>query len=154
MMIDVSLILDPDFNFTSRVKPYLEDIVESQYSTRKQLEKTTWTAVSAFEHILTMPGIINEALKRLRGGRIQVELEDNDIKEMVHAMKYSATILLIGMVFSSIVIGSSLIVLASHYSFSEICCSNIWNLTILGYVGAVAIAVYAVYFVLVKRRPD
>jgi ubiquinone biosynthesis protein len=154
MMIDVSLILDPDFNFTSRVKPYLEDIVESQYSTRKQLEKTTWTAVNAFEHILTMPSIINETLKRLRGGKIQVELEDNDIKEMVHAMKYSATILLIGMVFSSIVIGSSLIVLASHYSFSEICCSNIWNLTILGYVGAVAIAVYAVYFVLVKRRPD
>jgi hypothetical protein len=80
-----------------------------------------------------------------------VELHDSDITRMRHSMRESASIVLIGMVVASLVVGTSIVVLALQPQLAPGMCMGFWNLTLVGYLAAVGVAVYALYYAVRKK---
>ena len=154
MMISINTRIDPSFNFPSRVEPYLRDILRHQYFSAEKAKRTTNTLVTSLESYLELPKSLNRTFKRIAEGRLKLEIIDMDIRELSHSIKYASSIVLLGLVASALVIGASLVVLATQPSLATSACSRIMNLTLLGYLFAVALAIYAIYWVVVKKKPE
>ncbi|MDT8358475.1 MAG: hypothetical protein RQ758_08245, partial [Methanomicrobiaceae archaeon] len=63
----------------------------------------------------------------------------------------SASILLIGVVVASLVVGTSIVVLALQPQLAPGLCMGFWNLTLAGYLAAVVVAIYALYYASRKK---
>jgi ubiquinone biosynthesis protein len=151
MMSDHGERLDPEFNFVRRVSPYLDEIAESRYFSEEMLRRGLQSAVEVGEDLTAIPHSVNRALERIAGGGFSVELHDSDITRMRHSMRESASIVLIGMVVASLVVGTSIVVLALQPQLAPGMCMGFWNLTLLGYLAAVGVAVYALYYAVRKK---
>jgi len=154
MMISVNTKIDPSFNFPSRVRPYLEDIMRHHYISEDKIRQTAGTIFSSVESVLELPKSLNRTFKRISDGKLRLEIIDMDIRELSHSIKYASKIVLLGLVASALVIGSSLVVVATHPSVSTAICSDIMWATLLGYLFAVILAIYAIYWVVVKKHPE
>jgi ubiquinone biosynthesis protein len=154
MMISINSRIDPSFNFPSRVDPYLKEILRHQYLSAEKARRTATTVVTSMESYLELPKSLNQTFKRIAEGRLKLEIIDMDMRELSHAVKYASSIVLLGLVASALVIGASLVVLATQPSLAGIACSRIMSLTLLGYLFAVALAVFAIYWVVVKKKPE
>ncbi len=148
MMLSVIEQLDPSFNFNRSVGPYLSDLARPRLYQRGDIHRAARHASDVAASARDFPLTLNRALHRLAGGDFSIELKDTSTREMALAMKYSSSMLLVGLVISSLVIGSSLIILAAGLPFDTFACSTIIDLTLVGYVAAVIIGIYAVYSVL------
>lgn len=154
MMISINTKIDPSFNFPSRVRPYLEDIMRHHYFSEDKIRQTAGTIFSSVESALELPKSINRTFKRISDGKLRLELIDMDIRELSHSMKYASKIVLLGLVASALVVGASLVVVATHPTVSTAVCSDIMWATLLGYLFAVSLAIYAIYWVIVRKHPE
>ena len=154
MMISINTKIDPSFNFPSRVRPYLEDIMRHHYISEDKIRQTAGTIFSSVESVLELPKSINRTFKRISDGKLRLEIIDMDIRELSHSIKYASKIVLLGLVASALVIGASLVVIATHPSVSTAVCSDIMWATLLGYLFAVILAIYAIYWVVVKKHQE
>jgi ubiquinone biosynthesis protein len=154
MMISINTKIDPSFNFPSRVRPYLEDIMRHHYISEDKIRQTAGTIFSSVESVLELPKSLNRTFKRISDGKLRLEIIDMDIRGLSHSIKYASKIVLLGLVASSLVIGASLVVVATHPSVSTAVCSDIMWATLLGYLFAVILAIYAIYWVVVRKHPE
>ncbi len=145
MMLSVVERLDPTFNFNRSVSPFLAELGTPHLYQRGDIHRAARHASDVAASVREFPLTLNRALHRLAGGDFAIELKDTSTREMALAMKYSSSMLLIGLVISSIVIGSSLIILAAGLPFDTSACTMIIDLTLVGYIAAVIIGIYAVY---------
>ena len=148
MMLSVAERLDPSFNFNRSVSPFLAELATPRLYQKGDLHRAARHASDVAASLRDFPLTLSRALHRLADGDFSIELKDTSTREMALAMKYSSSMLLIGLVISSLVIGSSLIILAAGLPFDTHACGTIVDLTLLGYVVAVIIGIFAVYTVL------
>ncbi|MBT8506911.1 hypothetical protein AZH53_00510 [Methanomicrobiaceae archaeon CYW5] len=148
MMLSVAERLDASFNFTRSVSPFLAGLATPRLYQRGDIHRAARHASDVAASVRDFPLTLNRALHRLAGGDFAIELKDTSTREMALAMKYASSMLLIGLVISSLVIGSSLIILAAGLPFDTAACTTIVDLTLIGYIVAVIIGIYAVYTVL------
>ncbi|MDH7594192.1 MAG: AarF/UbiB family protein [Methanomicrobiales archaeon] len=154
MMISISTKIDPTFNFPSRVQPYLEEIMQHHFISAERWRRDADSALSSLESLVELPKSLNRTFQKISEGRLRLEIADLDMQELTHTIKYASKIMLLGLTVSSLVIGASIVVMATQPSLSSTQCSGIMRATLIGYLFAVGLAIYAIYWVVVKRRPE
>ncbi|MDG6257441.1 MAG: AarF/UbiB family protein [Methanomicrobiaceae archaeon] len=148
MMIDTNSHLDPSFNFPSRVRPYLTDILRHRYLSADAVKRASQSALDLGRSAAELPRSLNTALVRFSSGPVRLDFATDDVADLGTSIRFAASVLLIGMVSSALLIGSSLVVLAMDRPMSPGICSTISSLTLLGYAAAIAIGIAAIAYVL------
>ena len=151
MMIDINVYLDPSFNFTERVRPYLTEILHHRYLSAEAVKRASQSVLDIGESAMELPRTLNTAIKTLSAGPLRIDFATDDVQDLGASIRFAASVLLIGMVSSAFVIGSSLVVLSMDQPMASGICSTIGKFTLGGYVSAIAIGIVAIIYV-VRRH--
>jgi len=140
MVADIGLKLDPEFNFTRYVEPYLEDLATRNVTAQEMANQVRRSATTALEGLIELPGNLNSILRRFSSGSLRLEIVDTDLQRLQHTMDRSTDKILVGLIISALVIGSSLVIFASRggVGLAELFAT-------LVYISAVVMGFYAVY---------
>jgi len=147
MIFDVAVKLDPCFNFNQRVRPYFEEIVAGSYLSSDTFRKLPLSLMEMAEGFMNLPRAINQTLRNLGNGDFKLEIEANDLKTLSTSIQDASERILIGLIASAIVIGSSLVVYASDTPIT----GNLFYLTFLVYIIAIIIGIIALVRLMKKK---
>jgi ubiquinone biosynthesis protein len=147
MIFDVAVKLDPGFNFNQRVRPYFEEIVAGSYLSPDSFRKLPLSLMEMAEGFMNLPRAINQTLRNLGNGDFKLEIEANDLKTLSSSIQDASERILIGLIASAIVIGSSLVVYASDTPIT----GNLFYLTFLVYIVAIVIGIIALVRLMKKK---
>jgi ubiquinone biosynthesis protein len=151
MVLDIGLRLDPKFNFEKEITPYLKKLADTNTLSAAYLKRASTSLLEAADALFDMPRNLNLMLRRLSTGSFKLEIVDTDIQKLQMSLDRASDKLMIGMVVGSLVVGSSLVLLASPVSLPK----EISWIAILGYTAAVLAGFYAIYHVIfLKFRMD
>lgn len=104
--------LSPDFEIIESMKPYVERFMKKRISLGK-LQKDFYTAGLNWEVLLRdLPGDTRQLIKLLKQGKIHIEFEHKGLEPMLRTHDRISNHIAYGIVLSSLIIGSSLIVLS------------------------------------------
>jgi ubiquinone biosynthesis protein len=145
MVADIGKSLDPEFNFSSYVGPYMEELEEKDYAARELVRRARQSATAALEGMFELPTNLNNILKRFSTGAIKFEVADADLQRLQHIMDRSSDKVLVGLITAALVVGSSLVIFASRTTIT----GPLLLLASLVYAVAVIIGFIALYYSLV-----
>ncbi len=145
MVADIGRSLDPEFNFSAYVAPYMEDLEEKDYAGREIMRRARQSATMAFEGMFELPMNLNNILKRFSTGAIKFEVAEEDLERVQHIMDRSSDKVLVGLITAALVVGSSLVIFASRATIT----GPLLLLASLVYAVAVIIGFIALYYSLV-----
>ncbi|MDD1660174.1 MAG: AarF/UbiB family protein [Methanomicrobiales archaeon] len=141
MVADIGVRLDPEFNFTRYVEPYLEDMAARDVTAQEVANRVRRSATTALEGFIELPGNLNAILRRFSSGAIRLEMVDTDLQRLQHAMDKSTDKILVGLIIAALVIGSSLVIFSSRAGAAGI--ADLF--ATLVYMSAVVMGFYALY---------
>jgi ubiquinone biosynthesis protein len=147
MIFDVAVKLDPGFNFNERVRPYFEEIIRSSYLSSEAFRKLPISLMEMAEGFMNLPRAVNQTLRNLGNGDFKLEIEAEDLKTLSSSIHDASERILIGMIASAIVVGSSLVVYASDTPIT----GNLFYLTFLVYIVAIIIGILALFRLMRKK---
>ncbi|MDI9632505.1 MAG: AarF/UbiB family protein [Methanolinea sp.] len=144
MVLDVGVTLDPDFRFREEAEKFM-----SRFSKRESLiaqiaERARGSTLETLDGLLDMPRNVNQMLRQLSTGTVRIDIVDTDIRRLQLSLDRTSNKILIGLIVSGMVIGSSFIIRESGVRLPE----AVSYIAILSYVVAIAIGFYAIYRVL------
>jgi ubiquinone biosynthesis protein len=145
MVADIGRSLDPEFNFSSYVSPYMEELEEKDYAGREIVRRARQSATMALEGMFELPMNLNNILKRFSSGAIKFEVAEADLQRVQHIMDRSSDKVLVGLITAALVVGSSLVIFASRATIT----GPLLLLASLVYAVAVIIGFIALYYSLV-----
>jgi ubiquinone biosynthesis protein len=141
MVADIGRALDPEFNFSDYVEPYMEELSEKDYAVRELGRRARQSAAVALEGMLELPMNVNTILKRFSSGTIGFEVAEADLQRLQHIMDRASDRVLVGLIIAALVVGSSLVIFASRTSIT----GPLLFFAYLGYAVAVIIGFVALY---------
>jgi ubiquinone biosynthesis protein len=144
MVLDIGLRLDPNFNFSKEITPYLTKLADTGEISAAYLKRASASLLEAADAVLDMPRNLNLMLRRLSTGSFKLEAEEADLQKVQMALDKASDKIMIGFVVASLVVGSSLVLLASPFTLPK----EIFWIAILGYTSAVLVGFYAMYHVI------
>jgi len=144
MVLDIGLRLDPGFNFSKEITPYLTKLADTGEISAAYLKRASASLLEAADAVLDMPRNLNLMLRRLSTGSFKLEAEEADLQRVQMALDKASDKIMIGFVVASLVVGSSLVLLASPFTLPK----EIFWIAILGYTSAVLVGFYAMYHVI------
>jgi ubiquinone biosynthesis protein len=144
MVLDIGVRLDPKFNFGKEVTPYLTKLADTGNISAAYVKRASTSLLEAADALFDMPRNLNLMLRRLSTGTFKLEIVDSDLQKLQMALDKASDKLMIGLVVASLVIGSSLVLLASPFTLP----TEISWIAILGYTAAVLCGFYAIYHVI------
>jgi len=151
MVLDVGIRLDPKFNFGKETTPYLMKLADSNTLSSAYVKRASTSLLEAIDAFFDMPRNLNLMLRRLSTGTFKLEIVDTDLNKLTMALDKASDKLMIGLVVASLVVGSSLVLLASPQTLPK----EISWIAISGYTAAVLCGFYAIYHVIfLKFRSD
>jgi len=145
MVADIGRSLDPEFNFSAYVAPYMEELEEKDYAGREIMRRARQSATMALEGMFELPMNLNNILKRFSTGAIKFEVAEEDLQRVQHIMDRSSDKVLVGLITAALVVGSSLVIFASRATIT----GPLLLLASLVYAVAVIIGFIALYYSLV-----
>jgi len=104
--------LDPDFVMMDYVKPYAQRLVMRRYDPRKISKDFGKTTLDYYKLVSEMPSEIRELLKFIKRGEIKIDLETKSLQPVMKTWDRDANRLAFAIVNSSILLSSSLIIMA------------------------------------------
>jgi len=104
--------LDPDFVFMDYVKPYAERLVMSRYDPRKISQDFGKTTLDLYRLASEMPSEIRNLIKFVKRGEIKINLETKSLQPVMKTWDRDANRLAFAIVNASILLSSSLIIMA------------------------------------------
>lgn len=144
MVLDIGIRLDPQFNFTKEVTPYLVKLADTNTLSAGYIKRASMSLLEGADALLDMPRNLNLMLRRLSTGSFKLEVEDANIQKIQMAADKAADKLMIGMVVAALVVGSSLVLQQSPVELPW----WISYLALAGYTAAVLTGFYAIYHVI------
>jgi ubiquinone biosynthesis protein len=144
MVLDIGIRLDPEFNFGKEVTPYLLKLADKGNISAAYVKRASTSLLEAADALFDMPRNLNLMLRRLSTGTFKLEMVDSDLQKLQMALDKASDKLMIGLVVASLVVGSSLVLLASPATLPK----EISWIAILGYTAAVLCGFYAIYHVI------
>jgi ubiquinone biosynthesis protein len=152
MNIDIGRLLDPGFNFASRVEPYLSRILRKHLFSEDSLRRISHSVIRTTEDMIELPHSLNRSLKRISDGTLTLEIVSPDIEFVGIAIDKAISKIVIGLVCAAIVLGSSVVILAADVPMGQGICTIISLLTLAGYLVAVFVAIAAIYHIMKRPR--
>ncbi|HKL98068.1 MAG TPA: AarF/UbiB family protein [Methanocorpusculum sp.] len=143
LVSNVAFTLDPDLAFTKEVEPYLKKIVTEDLKDPANIQKRLLDAKVRFEDLARVPKQLSSVLEMASEGKLKVEIAAKEIGQLSKTIESSIDKLVIGLIFSSIVIGLSLIMMSQTFTSEFI--------PVITYIVAV-IVIIVVYFKMRSRN--
>jgi ubiquinone biosynthesis protein len=140
----VGSALDPNFNFSLHSRAYLEKL-SRQMTTDKIIKEAVQSVADSVDGLLGLPYSLDRALEALSSGSIKLEIGDLDRFRL--AIHKSTDKLTVGVIIAALVIGSSIVLLASGLTLP----SSIFYLALVGYAAAVLMGLYELYYAVFFR---
>jgi ubiquinone biosynthesis protein len=147
MVLDIGLRLDPKFNFSKEVTPYLLKLADANMLSAGYVKRASMALLEGADALLDMPRNINLMLRRLSTGTFKLQIEESNIMKVQMALDKASDKLMIGLVVAALVVGSSLVLQNSPVSLPW----WISYLALAGYTAAALTGFYAIYHVIFLR---
>jgi ubiquinone biosynthesis protein len=144
MVLDIGVTLDPKFNLSKEITPYLTKLADTDNLSAAYLTRASNSMMVEVDAMFDLPRCVNLMLKRLSTGTVRLEVVDTDIQKLQMALDRASDKLMIGLVVAALVVGSSLVLISSSITLPN----QVFWLAILGYSAAVLVGFYAIYHVI------
>jgi ubiquinone biosynthesis protein len=108
----VGRMLDPEFNAVKNIKPIVIKFYKSQFSIKNLFRKMKELPKEMIEFLDYTPKDLKEIFKLMKEGKFKVELEHAGLQKMEESIEKSFNRLTVSIIIASILIGSSLLLLA------------------------------------------
>jgi ubiquinone biosynthesis protein len=144
MVLDIGVRLDPKFNFSDEITPYLQKLADTNTLSAAYVKRATNSMMEAVDGMFDLPRNFNLMLRRLSTGTIKLEVVDTDLQKLQMALDRASDKIMIGLVVAALVVGSSLVLLSSPLNLPK----EIMWVAILGYTAALLCGFYAIYHVI------
>lgn len=154
----IGIVLDPQFEFTSQVKPYLQHLLKEENKPGHIARKFEGSVFELLEAVSNLPTFFTDLMAWVGSGTIRVEVVETDIRRLQASVDRASSKILLGLVIGAIVVGSSIIIIGSELRQAmrpaETIAWYVEFIAILGYLLALAIGLFAVLRVLSRRNED
>ncbi|WP_282055382.1 ABC1 kinase family protein [Maribacter luteus] len=137
----VGLKLDPEFNITENLKPYVSQLARKKYSLKRLVKKNMLRFKDYNTLIDNLPEDINAILKKIKEGKLVVIHEHKGLKEFQVASNKAINRLVFAVIIAALSIGSSILVLAQMPPLIN-------GVPLLGAIGFVISALLGFYVVI------
>lgn len=108
----VGLKLDPDFNITENLKPYVSQIARKRFNFKRLLNKNLTRLEDINSLIDTLPENVDTILKKIKEGKLLVKHEHKGLTEFQNAITKASNRLVFAIIIAALSIGSALLVIA------------------------------------------
>lgn len=139
--------LYPEFDFITEVKTILTDITRRRLLSQANLRKTGFSIIEAFQNAKDLPDSVNGALKRLSAGTFTFKIAHDDLDRLGNSIDRGSYKILLGLIMASIVIGISLVVIATQ----SVLTPSSFQITILVYGLAIFVGIFSVVQLIRER---
>jgi len=144
MVLDIGVRLDPKFNFSTEITPYLHKLADTDNLSAAYLKRASNSLMEAVDAMFDLPRNVNLMLKRLSTGTVRLEIVDTDLQKLQMALDRASDKIMMGLVVAALVIGSSLVLQVSTITLPN----EVTWIAIFGYAAAVIVGFYAIYHVI------
>jgi ubiquinone biosynthesis protein len=109
---DIARRLEADFNFVEYSRPYVKSAIKQSLNPYEQLKELNFTAMDLMGLIRDLPYETKRLLTQITEGRLKIEFEHAGLEPFRKTLNKITNRLAISIILASLLIGSSLIVLA------------------------------------------
>ena len=101
--------LDPDFNLASHLQPFVERLVRQRYQPSRIAARLFEESRKMLEMAHDMPVYLNRTMKKISENDLRIQLDHRNLDHFILEMERSSNRLVVGMVVSSLIMASALI---------------------------------------------
>jgi ubiquinone biosynthesis protein len=105
--------LDPSFNLSVHLAPFVEQVVADRYNTRRMLDRAVAETRQVARLARDLPRHLGRSLEKLSKDELKMQFEHTGLDRLMTELDRSSNRLVIGLVMSSLIISSSLMLRAS-----------------------------------------
>jgi ubiquinone biosynthesis protein len=147
MVQDDGSKLYPEFDFLTEVKPLLAESFNSRLLSQANIRKAGFDLLYAFQDAKDLPNNVNMAIKRLSTGSFTLKIAHDDLDRLGNSIDRASYKVLLGLVMASIVVGMSLVVLATQSMLTV----ESLQITVLVYAIAIFVGILSVVQLICER---
>jgi len=131
---------NPEFNLFKDTQPLLAQLLKKKFSPAEIRKKVEKKIVEYGEMAEELPKYTLATLKKLSQGRIDINIEDRDMKQFHIELEHVSGNLTIGLIVAALIVGSSLIILADLEP-------KIRGMPIVALIGFVAASILGIWII-------
>ena len=140
MVQDDAMRLYPRFDFIAEIKPLIAESFTKRVLNQANIRKTGLDFAEAIFKAKEIPDNVNLALKKISQGSFTWRIAHDDIDRLGNSIDRASYKIMLGMIIASIVVGTSLVVLATQ----EVLTLEGFQLTVAIYIFAILIGIFVV----------
>ncbi|MBN1352175.1 hypothetical protein JXJ21_22440 [candidate division KSB1 bacterium] len=106
---DLVFMLDPDFDFISATKPYVNNLIKQRLNPKKIGYEAIKTLRDLADLIRVFPREIELLIRKLKKGEISIELQHRRLENLIIELERSSNRIAFSLIIAAIIVGSSLI---------------------------------------------
>ena len=144
MILDIGIRLDPKFNIAKELSPYLAQLADKNTLSAAYAKRASASFLEVVDAVFDMPRNLDLMLRRISTGSIRLDIVDENLQEFQMSLDSASDKLIMGLVVGSLVVGSSLILMATPMTILP----EVSWIAILGYSAAVLVGFYAIYHII------
>lgn len=147
MVQDDATKLYPRFDFITEIKPLIAESFTKRVFNQANIRKTGLDFAEAILEAKDIPNNVNLALKKISQGSFTWRIAHDDLDRLGGSIDRASYKIMLGMIIASIVVGTSLVVLATR----EVLTFESFQVTVAIYVSAILIGIFAVLQIIRNR---
>ncbi len=126
----VGLMLDPKYNIIENIHPFVVRLLRRKYSPAKLSKKIVKTFGDLANLASSLPEDVEDIIGKLKRGKLHIEFEHRGLGPLNNALEVAAKRISFAVVLGSIILGSSLLVIADVPPYIK----NVPAIGIVGFV--------------------
>ncbi len=105
----VAVVLNPDIDFSSEMKPYATELISRQFDPRV-IAREIFDSLKEYYRLVTeMPADLSEIISKMKEGRFKTQIELKGFEPLIEHMDLLANRLAIAIVLAALIIGASIL---------------------------------------------
>lgn len=133
--------LDPDFNFTEVAREYAGKAVKSELRSESMAAELYRAAVSVKTLLLALPDQLEKIIRKASEGTFRIEFKHLGTEDVADGFREGSNRISVALIVGSIIIGSSLVVLAGAGP------TSLFSLPLLGVLGYVLASIFGIWLI-------
>ena len=102
--------LDPEFNLAQHLAPFIKQVVSERYNPRRLAQRWKYEAETLLRALHDVPLHIERTLKKLSHDELKIQFEHRNLDYLVTELDRSGNRIVVGLLMSSLIVASALIV--------------------------------------------
>jgi len=137
----LGLVLDPDFDMTEKVAPFIKRLKLERFSPKQVVGDFLDSGGGLIQLLKEIPGELRDILKQVRQGKASIGFEHKGLEKLIFALDRSSNRIAFAVVVASLIIGSSLVIRSNLGPF-------IFGFPVLGVAGFSIAGVFGIWLLI------